>query len=95
MTGRPRILQQRPKSETRHYVNRNALYDIVTQRKEFIRNIRAYGKPVSVLDVRGQGERCGFNPPCRHNAVELRIWHTHKEFLCQIEIDELQKRSEK
>ena len=95
MTGRPRILQQPAKSTKRHYKNNDALYNIDSQRRKFLADIRAYGKPVKVLDVRGQGERCGFNPPCRHNAVELWIWSSRKEFLCQIEIDELQKRSEK
>jgi len=89
--GCPRIIQRVVKKQSHHYKNNNALYDIDIQRREFIRNIRAYGKPSQKIDVRGQGERCSFSPPCRHSAVELWVWASRKELLCEVELQELQK----
>jgi hypothetical protein len=92
--GRPRIIQRSRPEKTRHYKNNDALYNIDSQRRKFLADIRTYGKH-DVIDVRGQRERCGMFPACKKSAVELWKWHTHMEFLCETELAELQKWSEK
>src|SRR5258706_13251027 len=69
--------------------NRNALFDITSQRRQFIRAIRDYGPHYIELDVTGAQEPCSFSPPCRNMAILARKYATPFENLGKIGIEEL------
>ncbi len=90
--GHPRVIQ--PITSSRAHKsgrNRNVLFDIATQRRQFIRAIKDYGSHYIELDVTGAQEPCSFSPPCRNMAIVARKYATHIEYLCKTEIEELRK----
>ena len=89
MTGRPRIIQQSTKNPKYHYKNNDALYNTDAQRRQFINN-KAFREPSNRINVAGTRTPCGFNPPCRHDAVEAWVYPTHTEYLCKVELEALQ-----
>src|SRR5258707_11447148 len=90
--GRPRVIQPIKRNGAhKSGCNRNALFDITSQRRQFIRAIKDYGPHYIELDVTGAQEPCSFSPPCRNMAVVARKYATHIEYLCKTEIEELRK----
>jgi len=88
--GRPRIIKRVVTKKTYHYKNNDALYNTDAQRRQFINNIKAFREPSNRLNVAGTHTPCGFNPPCRHDAVEAWVYATHTEYLCKVELEALQ-----